>query len=209
MVVPPAPADAGLSTPPSDDPHRADPPRSQPFRLALAAVLLAVTLAATATAATLFLTRGDRAGEIQAGREDVMAQTGQFILRSFSYGPDLLADDNTMPDYRERVAEVITPKFKADFDQSAGAAEQLVAQAGVERVPDVFATGVSSLDEDSARALVAGSFTDTYTVKDKTVPQEPIPFRIEVSLVKIDGEWLVDDFNPVSADGAAPTEGTP
>ena len=175
----------------------ADPHRSRPFRLVLAALLVAVILAAAATAATLFATRGDEAGETQAGREDVMAQTEQFILRSFSYGPDLLADDNTMPDYRERVTEVITPKFAAEFDQSAGAAEQLVAQAGVARVPDVFATGVSSLDDDSARTLVAGSFTDTYTVKDKSVDQEPIPFRIEVSLVKIDGEWLVDDFNPV------------
>ncbi|UUZ60653.1 hypothetical protein [Nocardioides sp. B-3] len=41
-------------------------------------------------------------------------------------------------------------------------------------------------------------------MKGKTVPQEPIPFRIEVSLVKIDGEWLVDDFSPVTAGGAVP-----
>ncbi|PUA82553.1 hypothetical protein [Nocardioides currus] len=202
-----------------DDQHRADPPRSDLFRLLLAGVLVVVVLAATATAATLALTRDGEAGDTQAAREDVMAQTEQFILRSFSYGPDLLADDKTMPDYRTRVTEVITPKFAAEFEQSAGAAEQLVAQAGVERVPDVFATGVSSLDEDSARTLVAGSFTDTYTVKGTSVDQEPSPFRIEVDLVKIDGTWLVDDFNPVTGgDGGdtgesgqpAPTEeGTP
>ena len=202
MVVPPASADAGLSSPSSAD------PRSQLFRLVLAAVLLAVTLAASATAATLWATRGASAGETQAGREAVMAQTEQFVLRSFSYGPDLLAADNTMPDYRTRVTEVITPKFAAEFDKSAGAAEQLVAQAGVARVPDVFGTGVSSLDEDSARTLIAGSFADTYTAKGKTVDREPIPFRIEVSLVRIDGEWLVDDFSPVSAT-PEPTEGNP
>ncbi len=138
-----------------------------------------------------------------------MAQTEQFMLRMGSYGPDLLDDQGAMPDYRSGVKEIITPKFATSFDKEAGAAEQLVAQAGVSRVPDVFATGVSSLDEDSARTLVAGSFTDTYTVKDKTVPQEPIPFRIEVSLVKIDGKWLVDDFNPVSADGDVPESGNP
>jgi hypothetical protein len=165
----------------------------------LAAVLIAVVLAACVTAATLWATRGVSEGDTQARREAVMAQTEQFVLRSFTYGPDLLADDNTMPDYRKRVTEVITPKFAAEFDKSAGAAEQLVAQAGVSRVPDVFGTGVSSLDEDSARALIAGSFADAYTVEGKTADQEPIPFRIEVSLVRIDGEWLVDDFNPVSA----------
>lgn len=202
MVVPSAPADAGLSSPASAD------PRSQLFRLVLAVVLVAVILAASATAATLWATRGDSASDTQARREAVMAQTEQFVLRSFSYGPDLLAEDNTMPDYRERVTEVITPKFAAEFDKSAGAAEQLVAQAGVARVPEVFGTGVSSLDQDSAKALIAGSFADTYTGKGRTVDQEPIPFRIEVSLVLIDGEWLVDDFSPVSAT-PEPTEGTP
>ncbi len=202
MVVPPAPADAGLSTLAS-----ADPSRSQPFRLVLAVVLLVVSLAAVAIAATLLITRGGVEGDdAQSGREEVMAQTEQFMLRMGTYGPDLLDDSGEMPDYRAGVREVITPKFAASFDDEAGAAEQLVAQAGVSRVPDVFATGVSSLDDDSARTLVAGSFTDTYTVKDKTVPQEPIPFRIEVSLVKVDGTWLIDDFGPVTA-GA--TEGSP
>lgn len=204
MVVPPASADAGLSTPES-----ADPPRSQSFRLVLAAVLLAVILASAATAATLFATRGGDGGDTQASREDVMAQTEQFMLRMGTYGPDLLDEQGAMPDYRAGVKDVITAKFAASFDEEAATAEQLVAQAGVSRVPDVFATGVSSLDEDSARTLVAGSFTDTYTVKDTSVPQEPIPFRIEVTLVKIDGEWLVDDFGPVTADGAVPESGLP
>jgi len=202
VVVPPASADAGLSSPASAD------PRSQLFRLVLAVVLLAVILAASATAATLWATRGGEGGDTQAGREEVMAQTEQFMLRMGTYGPDLLDDSGAMPDYRAGVKEVITPKFAASFDKEAGAAEQLVAQAGVARVPDVFATGVSSLDEDSARTLVAGSFKDSYTVKGRTVDQEPIPFRIEVSLVKIDGEWLVDDFSPVGAT-PEPTEGTP
>ena len=204
MVVPPAPVDAGLNAP-----DFADPPRSQPFRLVVAVVLLAVVLASAATAATLFATRGGEAGDTQAGREEVMAQTEQFMLRMGTYGPELLDEQGAMPDYRAGVKEVITPKFAASFEKEAGAAEQLVAQAGVSRVPDVFATGVSSLDTDSARTLVAGSFTDTYTLKDKTVPQEPIPFRIEVSLVRIDGEWLVDDFGPVTAAGAAPGSGLP
>ena len=91
-----------------------------------------------------------------------MAQTEQFMLRMGTYGPDLLDEQGAMPDYRDGVKDVITTKFAASFDYEAGTAEQLVAQAGVDRVADVFATGVSSLDEDSARTLVAGTFTDTY-----------------------------------------------
>lgn len=195
MVVSPAPADAELTTSTSED-----PPGPAVFRLVVLIVLVVVIVVATAVATFLLVSRsGDDSGDTQASREEVMAQTEQFMLRLGTYGPELLDDKGAMPDYREKVKEVITPKFAASFDDEAGTAEQLVAQAGVSRVPDVFATGVASIDEDSAKTLVAGSFSDTYAVDGKKIKQEPIPFRIEVSLVKIDGKWLVDDFSPVSA----------
>lgn len=171
---------------------------SPTFRLVIAAALALVLLGSGAALAWVLVTRsGD--DDVQAGREEVMAQTEQFMLRMGTYGPDLLDDQGAMPEYRDRVKAVITPKFAASFDKEAGAAEQLVAQAGVARSADVYATAVSTLDADSARALVAGAFNDSFTRGEKRVDQEPIPFRIEVSLVKVDGEWLVDDFDPVSA----------
>lgn len=205
MVVPPAPADPGLSTPTTSDASR-----SPALRLVLAVVLLVVIVASAATAAALLISRGGSgSSETQSAREEVMAQTEQFMLRMGSYGPDLLDDQGAMPDYREKVREVITPKFAASFDEQAGAAEQLVAQAGVERVPDVFATGVTSIDADSASTLVAGSFSDSYTVKDKQIEQEPIPFRLQIKLVKVEGEWLVDDFDPVTGSDTPPEPGLP
>ena len=171
---------------------------SPTFRLVIAAVLALVLLGSGAVLTWVLATRsGD--DDVQAGREEVMAQTEQFMLRMGTYGPDLLDDQGAMPEYRDRVKAVITPKFAASFDKEAGAAEQLVAQAGVARSADVFATAVSTLDADSAQALVAGAFKDSFTRGKKRVDQEPIPFRIEVSLVKVDGKWLVDDFDPVSA----------
>ncbi|KRF37061.1 hypothetical protein [Nocardioides sp. Soil805] len=183
--------------------------RTAGFRTVLLAVLVVLALVAAGLLAWLLLARGDDGDDVQSSREEVMAQTEQFMLRMGTYGPDLLDEKGAMPEYRERVTDVITDKFAASFEQEAGTAEQLVAQAGVTRVADVFATGVSSIDQDSARTLVAGTFSDSYDVKGKTVDQEPIPFRIEVSLVEVDGEWLVDDFDPVSGDGAAPTEPDP
>ena len=178
------------------------------FRLVLAAVLGLLLLAGLAVAAVYAVRGPDQSsGDIQAERETAMAQSEQFMLRMGSYGPDMLDENKAMPEYRERVKEVITAKFAAEFEKEAGTAEQLVAQAGVERAVDVFATGVASIETEgesgSATTLVAGSFTDSYTLKGKTVPQEPIPFRIEVSLVRIDGEWLVDDFDPVSGTDSA------
>ena len=131
-------------------------------------VLLALLLASTAAVGYLAATRpvpalgieGDQAA-LQSERESVMAQAEQFMLRINTYGPDLLEGD-TMPKYRELVEEVITPKFAADFEKNAPLAEATVKQAGVGRTAEVFSTGVSAIDGDSATALVAGALTKSY-----------------------------------------------
>jgi Mce-associated membrane protein len=196
VAVPPAPdGTAGVT---SSDPH--EPPRSPAFRLALLGVLVVLLLASAGALIWLVADRQGEADDLQADREAVMAQTEQFMLRMGTFGPDLLDEQGAMPEYRERVKEVITPKFATSFDQEAVTAEQLVAQAQVAREAKVFATGVSVIDADSATALVAGSFTDTYPQgkKGERLAAQPVPFRIEVTLVKSEGEWLVDDFNPVT-----------
>ena len=167
------------------------------FRVVVLGVLVVTLLAACGTLIWLLAGRRGEAEDLQSEREVVMAQTDQFILRMGTYGPDLLDSQGQMPEYRSRVKAVITPKFATSFEQQAGTAEQLVAQSGVSRKADVFATGVSSIDSDSATALVAGTFTDTYK---KGGQQQPVPFRISVSLVKTGGKWLVDDFTPVTGD---------
>jgi hypothetical protein len=153
----------------------------------------------------------------EADRQAVMSQAQQFIVRVNTYGPDLLTEDGTMPEYREQVLAVITDKFAASFEESVPAAESTVSQAGFSRTAEVFGAGVSVIDRDSATALVAGSFTNSYPVDPEDLDGErqedlPLPFRVRVELVKVGGEWLVDGFAPVTGDdeepGATPS-GTP
>lgn len=183
-----------------------DPERPPRWRTVLAVALTLVVVACVAL--LVWLTAGGRASadgglDHSEEREQVMSLTDQFVKRLGTYSPDMLDDSGQMPDYRDQVREVITPKFAADFDKEVATAEQLVAQGGITRTADVFATAVSSVDDDSARVLVAGAFTDSYSQgsgkKATTVDQEPLPFRFTVDLVVIEGEWLVDDFTPVSA----------
>ena len=197
MALPPAPAGARLTP----------RVRSALGRQVVAAALALVVVVCVAL--LLWMTLGGRASgdgglELPDEREQAMSLTDQFVKRLGTYSPDMLDDSGQMPDYREQVREVITPKFAADFDKQVATAEQLVAQGGITRTADVFATAVSSIDDDSARVLVAGAFTDSYEQgtgqKARTVDQEPLPFRFTVDLVMIEGEWLVDDFTPVSAD---------
>ena len=186
----------------SVSPDAGEPQQSPRFRRGLLAVMVVVLVAGLVSLAWLVSGRGVGAvgvqgdqEQVQSEREAVMAQTEQFMLRMGTYGPDLLDDKGAMPEYRQRVEDVITPKFAVSFEKEAATAEQLVAQARISRQATVFATGVSALDDDSATALVAGAFTDSYP---KTGAREPAPFRIEVSLVKVKGEWLVDNFTPVT-----------
>jgi hypothetical protein len=201
VALPPAPAGARLT------------PR---VRTAIAAALALVVVVCVALLVSMSLagrSSADGGLDLPDEREQVMSLTDQFVKRLGTYSPDMLDDSGQMPEYRDQVREVITPKFAADFDKEVATAEQLVAQGAITRTADVFATAVSSIDDDSARVLVAGAFTDSYEQgsgkKATTVDQEPLPFRFTVDLVMIEGEWLVDDFSPVSSpDDETGTEGS-
>ena len=155
MALPPAPAGARLTP----------RVRSALGRQVVAAALALVVVVCVAL--LIWLSVSDRASadgglDLPDEREQAMSLTDQFVKRLGTYSPDMLDDSGQMPDYREQVREVITPKFAADFDKQVATAEQLVAQGGITRTADVFATAVSSIDDDSARVLVAGAFTDSY-----------------------------------------------
>jgi Mce-associated membrane protein len=183
-------------------------------RALVAAFLALVVVASGATLVWLVSQRSGEPAEVQREREQVMSVARSFVLRINTYGPDLLAEDGTMPAYREEVEEVISSKLEASFTESAGLAEATVSQAGLGRTAEVFAAGVLSIDDDSATALVAGEFTNTYPDPEddaQRVEDLPLPLRLRIEMVKVDGEWLVDDFEPVLGEQApalvpAPTE---
>lgn len=144
-----------------------------------------------------------------SSREAVMSQADQFMLRVFTYGPPDLDEQNKMPEYADGIREVITPKAAVEFDKFVTLAEQSVAQAGYARTVQLFSTGVDTIDDDTATVLVAGVFTSSYPDSRRksgraAFPKQP--FRVAVTLVKVDGDWLVDKFEPVT-DGTEASEG--
>lgn len=184
-------------------------PRSATFRLVLLVVLVVVLLVSAGALVWLLTERRGEADGVQSERDAVMSQTRQFVLRLNTYGPDQLDDQGHLAGYRDQVLEVITPKFAADFEKSGlPIAEQAVAQARYGRSAQIFGVGVESIDADSATAIVAAGLTGSYPDpkhpddQAKRVDADQDVLRWEVDLVKTDGTWLVDDYAPVTGEGA-------
>jgi hypothetical protein len=149
-------------------------------------------------------------GDPQSQRDQVMAAARTFATQVATYGPDDLDEQNKMPEYTARVEKLLTPKFATGFEQSVTLAEQTVAQQQLTRTAEVYAVGVTQLEDDSARVLVAG--TNTFAQPNPKKPDEVLPyrevtFRFEVALVHTQGKWLVDNYGEVGTlDGATPDD---
>lgn len=214
MALPAAPAGPRVSTGPSEPTEDSPPPRSARFRVVLLVVLLVLMLASAGCLVWLQSGRGGGADDRQAERDAVMSQARQFMLRSYTYGPDDLDDAGRLTENRTQVEEVVTDKFGAAYEESITAIEQLVKSQGVGQAATVHGVGVQYLDGDSARALVAGESTFTQRADDGSTEEvQTQTFRMVVDLVKVEGDWLVDQSNTASAAASEspsdPPGGTP
>ena len=171
------------------------PPQRALFRLVLLGVLV-VVLCRLGRPASRLLHRQTRRGRevgptsgLQADREAAMAHdpavraAGQHLrpVAARLAGPDAEVPLAGQGGDHAEVRGVVR--------QSVPVAEQSVKNYGLDRTCAVFSTGVEVIDSDSAQVLVAGSISQTVkNRKGKRVSTgEPSPFRLRVSLDKIDG----------------------
>ena len=146
-------------------------------------------------------------------REQLLRLASEFATRFNTYDESMLDEQGHLPEYAA-VEDLMTPKFGGVFADNVGYAEETVAQLGAASVGTVRAVGVASQDDDSAEVLVAGTIELSYPYPEDGKPSQdggqdgaaeddprvstgPQRFRYQVSVVKIDGEWLVDDVDDV------------
>jgi Mce-associated membrane protein len=200
-------------------------------RRAILAVLVLVIVACLGTVAVIVLTRGtgdglgDRLSSLQDdsvpgtdesdNREQLLTLSREFATRFNTYDESMLDDAGHLTDYAA-VEDLMTPKFGSVFVDNVGYAEETVKQLGVASEGTVYAVGVASQDADSAEVLVAGTIELTYPVPEdqgngddetgddpERLSTGPQRFRYQLSMVKIDGAWFVDDVDDVD-DGLPP-----
>ena len=102
-------------------------------------------------------------------------------------------DAGSIDDYQETVRSLLTTKFAGEFEKAMGDIVTSVNEAQMSSQGKVLTSAVASVDPDSAEVLVVAD-ANVKTVFDTRARH----FRWEVSLVKVDGTWLVDNFTPVA-----------
>jgi Mce-associated membrane protein len=162
------------------------PARSRTVRTVMAAVLGLLLVASLVVIGVVLAKRGDVESSLDA-RRDVVRVAERFTVQVNNY------DSGSVEDYKASVSPLLSTKFKDEFDKAMTDIVKSVQQAKMDSEGTVLASGVASLDQDSARVLVVAD-ADVKTVFDNRQRH----FRWEVSLVKVDGTWLVDDFTPVA-----------
>jgi hypothetical protein len=150
-------------------------------------------------------------------REAVQSLAREFSVRFNTYDPEMLGSDGNLPEYAE-VTDLMTSKFEAVFTADTDAnnwtglevVEQVVQQVGASSTADVHAVGVAAIDGDSAEVVVGGTLEVSRPVTPEgdgqgggqggdpqQVSSGPRQFRYQLSLVKTEGEWRVDDLDDV------------
>jgi Mce-associated membrane protein len=177
------------------EPHQEDTPQPPPGTgsrgprgVVVAVVVTAlVLLLVPAGVAVWGYTRLAAAEQRFDDRADVVRVAERFTFAVNNY------DASSVEDYRSEVSELLSTKFAAEFDKAMEDIVTQVREAEMSSDGEVLASGVATVDDDSARVLVVADAL-VKTVYDERQRH----FRWEVSLVKVDGEWLVDDFTPVT-----------
>jgi Mce-associated membrane protein len=178
------PASAGIEDPGGQQ-RPAPPVRARTVRI-LSVVLAVVLVVAVAGAVWLFLK--DRANtDEQRDRAAASNVASQFALRMDKI------DGTDFDGYIKGVNELLTTKAKTKNNQVFDAMKQSYEAAKVKGSGKVLLSAVGDSDEDSATVLVAHD-ADVSTTQGSIQHH----YRWSVNLVKVDGDWLVDDFNPVN-----------
>ena len=121
-----------------------------------------------------------------ANRADAVRVAERFTTEANNY------DVSSIGGYQKRIAPLLSTKFRGEFKQAMSDIVASVKKSKMTSTGQVLASAVSGIDQDSATVLVVADAT-VKSVFDTRARH----FRWKVSLVKVQGRWLVDDFQPV------------
>ena len=133
--------------------------------------------------------------EFAAERQSVITRASDFAVTFNTYSSD------KKPDYQRRVKPLMTPAYYKDFLKITNVMFQVVEDKKQSSGDvKVLSVAVERIDKDSASAIVAVDAAVHRSDSEQAVARR---FRWQISMRKVRGEWLVNQF-----DGVPPMEAT-
>lgn len=137
-------------------------------------------------------------------RKQVVARTTDFAVAYNTY------DVADVDDYQKRLKGLLSTSYHKEFVEVTNVFfKELADKKQVSKGAKVLAVAVSSIDEDSAVAIIAVDASLANTDLKTDLARH---YRWKVSFVKEKGDWNIDRFESVStlqASAGEPTAGTP
>lgn len=159
---------------------------STTLRRTIALVLVFLLVGSAVGVGVLVYLRGQVESEL-GERADVARAAERFVVQFNTY------DAQSVDSYVESVNPMLTTKARTKFDAAMKEIVSLIQESKLQSEGKLLASGVAHVDTDDAIVLVA------VDAKANSIAG-PVQrhFRWEIDMRKIDGTWLVDDFNPVA-----------
>ena len=162
-------------------------PRVRARTLWITSIVLAVVLVLAVGAAVWLALKSKDADDRQQERASASSVASQFALRMDN------VDGTNFDKYIKGINELLTTKAKTKNQKTFESIKQSYEAAKVKGTGKVLLTAVGDSDDDSATVLVV------HDASVKTT-QGNIDhhYRWSVDVVKVNGDWRVDNFNPVN-----------
>lgn len=160
-------------------------PSSQPFKvMAIIGVLVIVLLAGGLVFSLLRISNLDSKNSLRGSALKAAATYGVY-LSSYDYR-NLTSPTSPWSEVESHA----TAKFKSDFEKTSATLESVLTTYQATATGKVVATGLSSVSSSRAVALL---FIDqTVTNKAERPPTSTTPLRVELTMLRQHGKWLID-----------------
>ncbi|MGH3367884.1 MAG: hypothetical protein ACRDOY_11840 [Nocardioidaceae bacterium] len=157
----------------------------------LLSYVLSAALVVALAFAVLMTVLGNAGSQAAASTEDSAARHEvQRVASAFAANVNTYSSAD-IDSYTSRVKPLLTDQFEGSFSRAIDGIVSQMRSARIESKGQVLATGVSTIDKDSATVLVVCD-ADVSTA----VGERARHFRWVVDLVRQGDSWLVDGFNP-------------
>ena len=167
---------------------------------ALAVVLALVALGAVVAAVSLWTSRADLQDDVDR-RDEIASVAGRFAEALLSYDHEDL--DASRSEVRDLATSEFADEYVDAFDAGLGGQIESLEATSSATIREVF---VSSSTGDTARAVV---IADT-EIESDAGSRATVGTYLDISLVRLDGRWQVDDVSSVANAGSrlAPVPGS-